>query len=1506
MTRLSYKTLFTIVVILLIGIVALLRIQQKPTTILAEWFNDAWMYRQQINISTHSVDETNVYISTSINIGTTAKSQPDNGDFRFTTASGQLLDYYIVSGTGTTNVSFHINFDSFPAGAQTIYAYYGNSSADNEFSNSDFSNVASSYSIGSPVTEEIGGGPVLWYKFDEGVGTSINNSGSDRSLIGYLSSNTTWTSDSDCLSGKCVSMPGTSIPNVTVYDNSLLDFDTGNFTVQMWGNYRDFTYPKTWFMAYKSGTCYSAGHPGWDIGHGYNANGINICYSDGTNLVTNASITFDNGYKPTDLKNKWAMLSVVFDKTNNRVKFYVNGVKQSNEYDISSVTGSVNNSSSLIFGTMYGWNTDAKIDETKVFSYARTANQIKQDYTTGISGQSSSDSGVNFGSNSTKGISDGLIAYYKFDEGVGSSLADSSGNNRTATLGNGDSSPTWSNGKFGIGASFDNTNDYIGVTLPNITTTVGGYNTVSFWMYWNGTVGKIPVNLRGGSSNYYELWFPISTCMGFNTGASDAYGINPTGLANKWVHVTLVMYNGLYTGKSKIYINGISQEMSQCYGTERTGGAGTSLNLGTMYPGQSYYFGGSLDEVRVYNRGLSATDVKNLYNYSPSPIAYWNFDEGSGTTGKDSSGNNRTATLQNGAGFAPGKYGHALSLNVDATAQQYASISTINHNYSFTKEAWIYPTTTTGCGNENRCSVIGPYFEVLSNLQYYDYSMVANQGWHSGGSIPLNSWTHVAVSYDMSNVKLFVNGIQVLNNAVGSTNIHSSNYIGAVSPSSRNFRGQIDEVKIYDYARTAEQVLQDMAGDSQSTPHNGKPIIWYKFDEGASTLVNNSGVSSSTYHADFGTGSSAPTWANGKNGKGLTFNGTSTYAALNSLFTPNEQNFTLSSWFNFPSGSTNPEIPIFGSNQYTSTLGYVPSSKRFQHYKQYTGGVGSTTMSWTTSYQYADSNWHYVAVSVDQGTTAATLYLDGKKFGSISIGGTEGYTHSNGSFRYIGRNYGYYSVGSIDEMKVYNYALTEDEIKSDYNQAASFVFGSSNQTIGNTITSLDYCVPGDTSSCIPPIYEWNFNEGTGTTAFDSGTGIKPLPLLAGTSAPQWQVGKYGKGLYFDGNDGVGYNDGGNIASTTGPVTINAWVKTKSTSSGGIVCRYGNSGTWTNCVYMSANGKLNFLRSSLDGWSTTLTSNISINDDKWHFISARFDYSTMKIYIDGKEDNSVNETRGSNYSLWSFCIGNQHYLCDGTAYNGHFTGLIDEVHIFNYARTPAQIAYDYNKGGPVGWWKLDECQGSVANDNSGISNSGSISIGGTGPITSAGTCSTANTAWGVGSTGKVNSSIHFDGNSDYIEIPDNPSLNLTGSFSLSTWVKPQALPQYTCLLERGTAITSRYYIWLGYEDVLFGVNNDFSSYDANLTIGQWAHITVVHNSETDTDYVYKDGSLIRSATSRTTDPATTGVLRIGQPTNATYQNNYFTNGQLDDVRVYNYPLTSTQVKAIYNGGSINFK
>jgi len=109
----------------------------------------------------------------------------------------------------------------------------------------------------------------------------------------------------------------------------------------------------------------------------------------------------------------------------------------------------------------------------------------------------------------------------------------------------------------------------------------------------------------------------------------------------------------------------------------------------------------------------------------------------------------------------------------------------------------------------------------------------------------------------------------------------------------------------------------------------------------------------------------------------------------------------------------------------TSTLRFRVINLQQKHFNNFVNSLVATLQfPGTSTYQYADSQWHYAAVSVNQTSQTASLYLDGKLLSTQSIGGAEGYTHSNDALKRVGRNYGVTWNGFLDEMKVYNSALT--------------------------------------------------------------------------------------------------------------------------------------------------------------------------------------------------------------------------------------------------------------------------------------------------------------------------------------------------------------------------------------------------------------------------------------------------------------------------------------------------
>ncbi len=292
---------------------------------------------------------------------------------------------------------------------------------------------------------------------------------------------------------------------------------------------------------------------------------------------------------------------------------------------------------------------------------------------------------------------------------------------------------------------------------------------------------------------------------------------------------------------------------------------------------------------------------------------------------------------------------------------------------------------------------------------------------------------------------------------------------------------------------------------------------------------------------------------------------------------------------------------------------------------------------------------------------------------------------------------------------------------------------------------------------------------------------------------------------------------------------------------------------------------------------------------------------MITYLNGQRINSENKTCILNSDNSSLYFGTR-------AGSSFFKGKLDGVKIYNYARTPAQIAYDYNKGAPVGWWKLDECQGNIANDSSGVGNSGVIVIGSSGTQNSLGTCQIGTSAaWTNGASGKVNSSLNFDGTDDYVDVGD-VDLVKDNDFTISLWTKINNFTYYTGV-GKGvyTDGQKQYQVGFGTNGVPWvvlnnGTNKGVLTFGNALNTNTWYHLTYVFDRD-NLCKVYVNGIFWGQAsmTNYQGDLSNSNNLLIGK-----YQSiNTYTNGQIDDVRIYNYALTSEQVKTIYNNGAINF-
>ncbi len=166
------------------------------------------------------------------------------------------------------------------------------------------------------------------------------------------------------------------------------------------------------------------------------------------------------------------------------------------------------------------------------------------------------------------------------------------------------------NAKIGNGLSFDGVNDYLRIDNLSVATTSGLFNTVEFWMKWNGQDDQIVI----GWNAPYALSFDYD-CFGFNVGQGNLIGVLSNDMASQWIHVVTVFYNGVPAiENSKIYLNGQKQNLTSCHGSSTPAKNVTpTMFVADWGTGGGGNFGGVIDQLKVYNRELSQEEILALY-----------------------------------------------------------------------------------------------------------------------------------------------------------------------------------------------------------------------------------------------------------------------------------------------------------------------------------------------------------------------------------------------------------------------------------------------------------------------------------------------------------------------------------------------------------------------------------------------------------------------------------------------------------------------------------------------------------------------------------------------------------------------------------------------------------------------------------------------------------------------------------------------------------------------------
>jgi hypothetical protein len=198
-------------------------------------------------------------------------------------------------------------------------------------------------------------------------------------------------------------------------------------------------------------------------------------------------------------------------------------------------------------------------------------------------------------------------------------------------------------------------------------------------------------------------------------------------------------------------------------------------------------------------------------------VGEWHADEGTGTTLIDSSGNGRNGTIS-GATWVAGRVGQALNF----TGAGVANLGDLDSPGSFTLMAWMQTRSLySGTCGSLVMKAFDYGFEICgANL----WARIASGGsWSAQLSLPmtsadLNTWKHVAMSYDGTTLRLYVGGVLVGSAAGAHTTTNNPLLFGRWTPASEYWNGLIDEVRLYSRVLSQAEIQADFGVPVTNNP----------------------------------------------------------------------------------------------------------------------------------------------------------------------------------------------------------------------------------------------------------------------------------------------------------------------------------------------------------------------------------------------------------------------------------------------------------------------------------------------------------------------------------------------------------------------------------------------------------------------------------------------------------------------------------------------------------------
>lgn len=832
----------------------------------------------------------------------------------------------------------------------------------------------------------------------------------------------------------------------------------------------------------------------------------------------------------------------------------------------------------------------------------------------------------------------GLEAWWKLDEGAGASTADSSGNGNICIFYGLSSLPIWTNGIMAKALWFNGQDAHISAldspSLDPQLLTVSGWfwpqaaaatnsastlifksENDSIWIHNDGWVLSLGSDLRPA--------FAIKNAL---APATNIVAQESVSLTN-WVHIAAT-YDG---SNIVLYVNGAQQG----YGTLPGGYAPArqALTIAAPNGAAGNYFTGKASDIRLYNRPLSSIEIQRLaQTFNIGLRAYYPF-EGDAT---DASGNTNNGTLIGPVTFVRGVHGRAAHLNGNCSIQCGSSVGNFGQS-DFTMVAWVRTTTGGGLIGKRLGCGPGSFFDVRLNRPEYRnqvlFEVSGSETLAPFVTAPIDllggSWHQIVLERHASTLKCFVDAIES-----AETNTATIDYVQNDGPlqigisgctgidGTPAFVGDIDDLRIYDRALSDAEIQQlaEVSIDGL--------VACYPFNGDASDASGN---------GNDGKVVGTPKFVPGVNGLAVQLDGASFVQCSTNLGNFGQSDFTIVAWVETMTGGGLVEKRVGCSAG--SFFDVRINRPQFPNEVLFEVSGSETYAPFVTApVSLSDGNWHQIAVSregttlrcfvdsVESLETNAAVIDNVQNSAPLQIG-LSSCTGMDGTPKF---------VGAIDEMRVYNRALSKTEIQ------------------------LLYPIPTNGLVTYLP-FNGNANDASG-----NGNNVTPVGNVS------FVPGVQGTAAHLDGTSFIqGSPALGNFGQSD--FSIVTWVRTA--VGGGLIGKRADCGAgsffdvrlnrpqFPNQVLLEVSGNENY--------APFVSAPFSLSDEAWHQVAVERQGTTLRCFVDCVEsaqtNTSVIDSVQNDAPLqigFSACTG-----VDGTP---AFVGDIDEMRIYNRCLSVAEI------------------------------------------------------------------------------------------------------------------------------------------------------------------------------------------------------------------------------------------